>query len=262
MIQTSAEPDWVPFDETTGEPDPNFGRFKNTASPPALTFFHYRAGDYEVTLDDPADFGTLSEIIITFTSINAIDINIHAPALFPPLAAGPVSFHADFNRFSSPPIFSSDALPTNTALGPESFEASTVSLIPPGGEVSGGNVTSLALTAQAASGDYNDNGQVEQADLDLVLLNWGQPFDGLPSEWVNERPTMGIVDQAELDGVLLNWGTSADAAAVPEPATWLMVAIACLAYLTFARREKHSRHLSRKLLRRDFLSSTKCSLCG
>lgn len=73
-------------------------------------------------------------------------------------------------------------------------------------------------------GDYSDNGLVEQADLDLVLLNWGNGFDMLPAEWVNERPTMGIVDQAELDGVLLNWGNTADgagalsaAAGVPEP---------------------------------------------
>src|SRR5512144_2432054 len=43
--------------ESTGSPDPAFGRFTNTGAPPALTFFHYRAGDYEVTIDDPADFG-------------------------------------------------------------------------------------------------------------------------------------------------------------------------------------------------------------
>ena len=46
--------------ELTGSPDPTFGRFTNTATPPALTFFHYQAGGYEVTLDDPADFGTFS----------------------------------------------------------------------------------------------------------------------------------------------------------------------------------------------------------
>ena len=53
--------------ELTGSPDPTFGRFTNTAAPPALTFFHYQAGSYEVTLDDPADFGTFSAIHITFT---------------------------------------------------------------------------------------------------------------------------------------------------------------------------------------------------
>src|SRR4051794_29622326 len=97
--------------------DTTFGQFANTTAPPALTAFHYQAGSYQVTLDDPADFGTASAIDITFTSIHAIDINIFASALFPPLAGGPVSFHADFNDFSSDPIFVSDALPTNTALG-------------------------------------------------------------------------------------------------------------------------------------------------
>jgi hypothetical protein len=78
--------------ELTGEPDPTFGRFTNTSAPPALTFFHYRAGSYEVTIDHPADFGTSSGIDITFTSVNAIDVNIHAPTFFPPLAGGATPF--------------------------------------------------------------------------------------------------------------------------------------------------------------------------
>ena len=133
--------------ELTGLPDPTFGRFTNTAAIPALTSFHYQAAGYEVTIDDPADFGTGSEIHITFTTVNAIDINVHAPAFFPPLAGGAVSFHADFNAFSTAPIFASDALPTNTALGPGSFDASTVTLLPPAGVVSGSSLTSLTLTA-------------------------------------------------------------------------------------------------------------------
>jgi hypothetical protein len=56
---------------------------------------------------------------------------------------------------------------------------------------------------QGIIGDYNSNGTVEQADLDLVLLNWGQP--GVPAGWTNDLPE-GNIDQAELDGVLLNWG--------------------------------------------------------
>jgi hypothetical protein len=155
--------------ELIGEREPTFGRFKNTAEPPALTFFHYQAGDYEVTVDDPADFGMISEILITFTGVNAIDINIHAPTFFPPLAQGPVSFHADFNRFTSPPIFSSDALPTNTALGPGSFEQSTVTLLPRAGAVSSGSVTSLTLTAvpePSVPGDFNLNGVLDSADID------------------------------------------------------------------------------------------------
>ena len=44
----------------TGIADPTFGRFTNEDSIPALNFFHYKAGDYEVTLDDPSDFGPFS----------------------------------------------------------------------------------------------------------------------------------------------------------------------------------------------------------
>src|SRR4029078_9604126 len=56
-----------------GTPDPTFGVFANTATPPALTFFPYRAGTYEAALHAPADFGSFSNIHTTFTSINAID---------------------------------------------------------------------------------------------------------------------------------------------------------------------------------------------
>lgn len=93
-----------------------------------------------------------------------------------------------------------------------------------------GELVATASFGQALEGDYNDNGRVEQADLDLVLLNWGQPFDTLPTEWVNQRPTEGIVDQAELDGVLLNWGSQAPqmttAQSVPEPNALLLLLLA------------------------------------
>jgi hypothetical protein len=129
-----------------GSADPTFGQFGNTASPPALTFFHYQAGSYEVTIEDPADFGPVSNILITFTAIHAIDINVHASDLFPELGGGGVSFHADFNDFSSLSIFASDGLPTNTELAAESFDVNTVSLLPPSGEVSGSILTSLTVT--------------------------------------------------------------------------------------------------------------------
>jgi hypothetical protein len=73
----------------------------------------------------------------------------------------------------------------------------------------------------AISGDYNSSGQVEQGDLDLVLLNWGQDGATPPAGWSNDLP-QGLIDQAELDRVLLNWGSTggnARAAAVPEPST-------------------------------------------
>jgi len=121
------------FTVNGGTADPTFGRFTNTGTPPAMVLFDYRAGSYEATIDDPADFGPLSKVQITFTSVHAIDIDILADDAFPSLAGGSVRFHADFNDFSSRPIFMSDGLPTNTALSPASFDQSTVSLLTHGG---------------------------------------------------------------------------------------------------------------------------------
>ena len=58
-----------------------------------------------------------------------------------------MSFHADFNDFSSDPIFESDALPTNTALSLASFDENAVSLLPPAGVVTSSSLTSLTLRA-------------------------------------------------------------------------------------------------------------------
>ena len=54
---------------------------------------------------------------------------------------------SSYNAVSSAPIFSSDALPTNTALGPESFDVSSVTLLPPNSVVTSSSLTSLTLTA-------------------------------------------------------------------------------------------------------------------
>ena len=133
----------------SGIPDPTFGRFTNEDSIPALHFFHYKAGDYEVTLDDPSDFGPFSGIIITFGGVHAIDINLNSPGLFPPLGGGAVSFHADFNDLSNS-ILTSDALPTNTAIDVNSFQDGSVTLLPQtGGVVLGSSreMTSLTIAA-------------------------------------------------------------------------------------------------------------------
>ncbi|MEM8784015.1 MAG: PEP-CTERM sorting domain-containing protein, partial [Planctomycetota bacterium] len=81
-------------------------------------------------------------------------------------------------------------------------------------------------------GDYDDSGQVEQGDLNLVLNNWGQaaPFDpnGDPFDTPN-------VDQEELNRVLNNWGSTAapsfEGSAVPEPATMAILGGLALAGL-------------------------------
>jgi hypothetical protein len=134
--------------------DPMFGSFANSSVPPALVFFHYQAGGYEVTLNDAADFGAASNMIITFESVNAIDINLNAPTFFPHLLGGPVSFHADFNAFSAPPIFTSDGLPTNTAINAASFGESSVTLLPSSGFITGSVLTSFSISAVPEPGAH------------------------------------------------------------------------------------------------------------
>lgn len=78
--------------------------------------------------------------------------------------------------------------------------------------------TLSVVAQQALIGDYNDNGQVEQGDLNLVLNNWGAPR---PFESNGEPFATAVVDQEELNRVLNNWGSGASpdfrGAAVPEP---------------------------------------------
>jgi hypothetical protein len=87
-------------------------------------------------------------------------------------------------------------------------------------------------------GDYNASGAVEQADLDLVLLNWGnQLTDPAAAGWITHLPT-GPVDQSELDTVLLNWGSSASTIAtstVPEPSA-AVILLACVTGLVACRK--------------------------
>jgi hypothetical protein len=203
--------------ELTGSPDATFGRFTNTAAPPALTFFHFRAGDYEVAIDDPVSFGAFSEIHVTFTSVNAIDVNINAPTFFPHLGGGSVSFHADFNAFSTAPIFSNDGLPTNSALGPQSFDQSTVTLLPPSGVVTGSILTSLNLAAgPAISADFDEDSDVDGADF----LRWQRGGSPHPN------------DQIDLVAWKTNFGgavsASLDSTAVPEPRSAALVILATL----------------------------------
>ncbi len=90
-------------------------------------------------------------------------------------------------------------------------------------------VTFVWETLAAVAGDYNGNGQVEQADLDLVLQNWGAPAESIPVGWAEQRPSDGIVDQTELDAVLQNWGMVAAPvnrpASVPEPLAFNILAV-------------------------------------
>lgn len=82
--------------------------------------------------------------------------------------------------------------------------------------------------APTVMGDYSGDGFVSQADLDLVLLNWGDTV--LPAGFDPDAVSGGnsfdnLMSQNELDGVLLNWGNGAPSdAAIPEPTTMLTYA--------------------------------------
>jgi T5SS/PEP-CTERM-associated repeat protein len=111
-----------------------------------------------------------------------------------------------------------------------SFASTSLPTLPPGlswlVSYSSSDVVLSVAAGSALVGDYNGNGTVEQADLDLVLLNWGGAGSPPPAGWVNDLPE-GLIDQGELDGILLNWGNSAPAAlgasAVPEPSGVLIL---------------------------------------
>ena len=71
-------------------------------------------------------------------------------------------------------------------------------------------------------GDHNGDGFISQADLDLVLLNWG---GDAPAGWASDGFD-GTMSQNELDAVLLNWGngTPPSVNAIPEPASVVLLA--------------------------------------
>jgi hypothetical protein len=134
------------------------------------------------------------------------------------------------NRIS----FDSGVLPVDIPAGAQlRFRWTVPSDTDAAGWVYGLDNVKINLLAAAAplAGDYNGNGTVEQADLDLVLLNWGKDGAVPPTGWTNDLPS-GAIDQSELDGVLLGWGKSTAAAglaaAVPEPNTAAMALILLL----------------------------------
>ncbi|MEM1026838.1 MAG: autotransporter-associated beta strand repeat-containing protein [Planctomycetota bacterium] len=107
-------------------------------------------------------------------------------------------------------------------------------------DLAGTALTATVIEAQFAFGDYDNSGQVEQGDLNLVLTNWGIDTDvaGVPQGWINDLPD-GVIDQEELNRALTNWGSTVAPSfvgfAVPEPAVG---ATALLAFSTLIRRRR------------------------
>jgi hypothetical protein len=149
-----------------------------------------------------------------------VELNLGGDTLLGPRSA-PISLGTPFRPGSSRDLMFEFTLSTGETLAGIVDYGEIPDMPPPGG----------------IPGDYNGNGTVEQADLDLVLLNWGQP--GVPGGWVNDLPD-GNIDQAELDGVLLNWGNMAaqglgTTAAVPEPAAWVLILLGAGATIAIRR---------------------------
>ena len=93
---------------------------------------------------------------------------------------------------------------------------------------------------RALLGDANLDGSIGQADLDVVLLNWGS----VAGTWsAGDFDGSGTVSQADLDAVLLNWGVSTESATssnVPEPGVVVVFAL-CLVQRRGGRRGISSR---------------------
>ena len=147
-------------------------------------------GAFAISYDAAGDDLTLGVGALTFTLEDTVRTVWAADALF-------VSFGVRGNGFS--------LVPGDATL--DNFTIDT------------GRVVPLCIP-----GDYNGDGFVSQADLDLVLLSWGASAP--PPGWVKPWPPEGepfppIISQNELDAVLLNWGsgqTLSDTLTVPEPA--------------------------------------------
>ncbi len=96
----------------------------------------------------------------------------------------------------------------------------------------GSNALKTFFDFDPVTGDYNDDGIVDAADLNLVLFDWGLDAS---ADWINERPIIDAVGANELNGVLFNWNVSPTApsasaafTAVPEPDGRLLMAVVFL----------------------------------
>jgi hypothetical protein len=89
-------------------------------------------------------------------------------------------------------------------------------------------------------GDFSNDGAVANADLSLLLDNWGEPVPPAPAGWNGIAPTAPAIGNDELSLLLDNWGNVLaggpfSVQSVPEPSS-IVIAWATIAMgLTLAR---------------------------
>ena len=123
--------------------------------------------------------------------------------------------------------------------GPNAY---TLGRVAQNGLNNNGITGTIMIGGCAQVGDFSCNGTVENADLTLLLNNWGHTVPPVPAGWLgNPQPTAPAIDNDELTALLNNWGHhtpgAGAGAAVPEPGSIVLAAIGLIG-LGFAARRK------------------------
>lgn len=93
--------------------------------------------------------------------------------------------------------------------------------------------------ARILAGDFSGDGRVDNDDLNLLLGNWGEGANPRPAGWFGAPPAGDAIDNDELNALLGNWGAGISAA-VPEPASWAIVACLLTPAATRRRQAQHA----------------------
>ncbi|MEO1496970.1 MAG: FG-GAP repeat protein [Planctomycetota bacterium] len=74
-------------------------------------------------------------------------------------------------------------------------------------------------------GDFNGDGRVDNTDLNLLLVHWGEAVPPRPEGWLGVAPSGPLVDNDELNALLQVWGFGTSVS-VPEPVSALLISAA------------------------------------